>query len=299
MPPGVGLWLIALAFLAVRSQKPLVFPTPNYHSLQHACAPRQVPAFQLAEQTIVYNYVFSYQMQHKLRAIVLRSTPYSDSSVIVRMFTDELGMQSYLVNGVRKKKAVITPAMLQALTLLEIEAYHKENSGLQRLKELHVYPLLEQLQLSPLHHLAATVVAECFGRAVREEAANEALFRWMQRQIVGLDASDDPGVEGLALLSRLTEWLGFKPQNDAYQPDAWLNLSEGIFERTRDLHSNYASPQTTRQLGYFLQKDRFAEQDLPGKRYLDDLMRLYQIHSPGFSLPRSLDLFRELVLSRQ
>ena len=236
-------------------------------------------------------------MQHKLRAIILRSTTYSDSSVIVRMFTDELGMQSYLINGVRKKKASITPAMLQALTLVEIEAYHKENSGLQRLKELHVYPILEQLQLSPRHHVAATVVAECFSRAIREESAHEELFRWMQRQVVGLDASDTPGVEALALLTRLTEWLGFKPHNEAFTKDAWLNLSEGVFENNRDFTSTYANPQTAQQLGHFLAADAFDRNQLPGKRYLDDLLRLYQLHSPGFSLPRSLDLFRELVLT--
>ncbi len=236
-------------------------------------------------------------MQYKLRAIVLRSTPYSDSSVIVRMFTDELGMQSYLINGVRKKKASITPAMLQALTLVEIEAYHKENSGLQRLKELHVYPVLEQLQLSPRHNIAASMVAECFSKAIREESAHEELFRWMQRQIVGLDASDTPGVAALAVLTQLTEWLGFKPHTEAYNKEAWLNLSEGVFENSRDHTSTYANPQTARQLGHFLANGEFEPTLLPGKRYLDDLLRLYQLHSAGFSLPRSLDLFREMVLT--
>jgi DNA repair protein RecO (recombination protein O) len=199
---------------------------------------------------------------------------------------------------VRKKKASITPAMLQPLTLVEIEVYHKENSGLQRLKELRVYPLLEQLQAQPLHQLSSALVAECFGRAIREESANEALFFWMQRQIAALDASDAPGLESLALLTRLTGWLGFMPQPEQYSPEAWLNLSEGVFESRRDAASVYAQPQTAQQMGHFLRTDAFPTEAPPGQRYFDDLLRLYQLHSPGFGLPRSLDLFRELVLQQ-
>lgn len=226
----------------------------------------------------------------------MRTTPYSDSSVIVRMFTDQFGMQSYIINGVRKKKASITPAMLQPLLLVELEAYQREQGGLQRLRELRLYPLLDQLLSAPLHGLAAGLVAECLNRAIREEQANDALFYWLQQQIAALDAAEQPGIESLALLSRLTEWLGFRPQHDAYQVGSWLNLNEGVFELQRDQRSAYAHPHSARQWAAFLDADTWLPDDLPGATYLDDLLRFYQLHLPGFSLPRSLPLYREMLL---
>ncbi len=234
-------------------------------------------------------------MQVKLSAIVLRTTPYSDSSVIARLFTDVYGMQAYLVNGVRKKKAAITPAMLQPLTLVHLEAYQRENAGLQRIKELHVYPVLPRLQQDPLHGLAASLLAECLMRAVREDSEQPELFEWLQQQVLLLETTDQPGLEMLAILTRLTEWMGFKPQVFAERQGAWFNLNEGRFEGQHDFRSAYASAVTARQLAFFLVNDAFAPDDQPGLAYLDDLLKYYQLHLPGFGLPRSLDVVREML----
>ncbi|MFN3530741.1 MAG: DNA repair protein RecO [Bacteroidia bacterium] len=234
-------------------------------------------------------------MLNSLRAIVLRTTPYSDSSVVVRMFTDTLGMQSYVINGVRKPKARITSAMLQPLNLLSLEAYYKPSGGLQRVGELHVFPMHERLQSEPLHAMAAGLVAECFNRAIREEEAQEPLFHWFQQEIILLDQSENAGLAALALLTRLTSWLGFQPDASGYQPLSWLNLSEGIFEMRRDERSVYASPETARFCWVLLNRDAWNEGDTPAAPYLDDLMRMYQLHLPGFHLPRSLALCREML----
>lgn len=234
-------------------------------------------------------------MQVKLSAIVLRTTPYSDSSVIVRLFTDAYGMQSYLVNGVRKKKAAITPAMLQPLTLVQVEAYQRENAGLQRIKELHVDPVLPRLQQEPLHGLAASLLAECLMRAVREDSEQPELFAWLQQQVLLLETTELPAVELLAILTRFTEWLGFKPQFDGERSLTWFNLKEGRFELQHDMRSVYASGSTARQLAFMLVEDGFAPNDLPGPAYLDDLLKYYQFHLPGFGLPRSLEVVREML----
>lgn len=235
-------------------------------------------------------------MQVKLSAIVLRTTPYSDSSVIVRLFTDDYGMQSYLVNGVRKKKAAITSAMLQPLTLVQLEAYQRENAGLQRIKELHVDPVLPRLQQEPLHGLAASMLAECLMRAIREDSEQPELFAWLQQQILLLETSDQPGAEMLAFLTRLTEWLGFGPQADQYREGAWFNLNEGRFDVQHDMRSSYAGQNTARQLGALLLRGAFVPGDAPGSAYLDDLLKYYQLHLPGFGLPRSLDVVRSMLL---
>ena len=44
-------------------------------------------------------------MLEKTRGIVMHTTDYSESSVVVKIFTEAFGMQSYLVNSVRKPKA--------------------------------------------------------------------------------------------------------------------------------------------------------------------------------------------------
>ena len=44
-------------------------------------------------------------MIEKTRGIVLHVTEYAEASIIVKAYTETKGMQSFLVNGVRKPKA--------------------------------------------------------------------------------------------------------------------------------------------------------------------------------------------------
>ena len=43
-------------------------------------------------------------MYSQTKGIVLSSVKYSESSIICKIYTAKLGLQSYIVNGVRKKK---------------------------------------------------------------------------------------------------------------------------------------------------------------------------------------------------
>ena len=78
-------------------------------------------------------------MIHTLRGVVLHHIKYKESSAIVHIYTDLYGRQSYLVNSIRGKKSKHSGNLLQPLTLLELEAYHKEGRDLQRLKDIRNY----------------------------------------------------------------------------------------------------------------------------------------------------------------
>ena len=75
-------------------------------------------------------------MYFQTKGIVLSSVKYSESSIICKMYTAKFGLQSYLINGVRKKKG--GSAYYQSLNILELTVYHKNNSQLQRVKEVKV-----------------------------------------------------------------------------------------------------------------------------------------------------------------
>lgn len=77
-------------------------------------------------------------MTQSTRGIVLRYYPYSESSIIVKIFTENFGLQSYIVKGIRARKSKTKIAIFQPLTLLEFVAYRKENKSIHHLKEPRV-----------------------------------------------------------------------------------------------------------------------------------------------------------------
>nr|MBC8458136.1 DNA repair protein RecO [Deltaproteobacteria bacterium] len=77
-------------------------------------------------------------MLYKTRGIVLHSVKYSESSLIVKVYTEIFGLQSYLLKGIRSQKAKTKPALFQSLSLLDMVVYHKEKSSLHPVKEVRL-----------------------------------------------------------------------------------------------------------------------------------------------------------------
>ena len=82
-------------------------------------------------------------MQVKTKAIVLSALKFQESSLIVKCFTQSDGLKSYFVrNAVASKSAKVggaKTAYFQPMTLLEIEAIHKNKGTLEQLKEIKIY----------------------------------------------------------------------------------------------------------------------------------------------------------------
>ncbi|HEX4373990.1 MAG TPA: recombination protein O N-terminal domain-containing protein, partial [Puia sp.] len=81
-----------------------------------------------------YNYqllIVNYQLLlnlYKTNGIVLRTVKYGETSVIVTIFTDLFGIQSYLVNGIRtsSKKMQSKINLFQPAAVLQLVVYHNE-----------------------------------------------------------------------------------------------------------------------------------------------------------------------------
>ena len=73
----------------------------------------------------------------KTKGIVINHIKYKESSIIVRIYTEKLGLQSYIVNGVRSAKAKNKMALFQVLTILDLVAYYYEDQNkLNRISEI-------------------------------------------------------------------------------------------------------------------------------------------------------------------
>ena len=73
-------------------------------------------------------------MIDKTKGLVLSYIKYGDSSIICKIFTDSFGLQSYIINGIRNSKSK-NIALYQPLNILNMVVYHKNSSGIQRIKE--------------------------------------------------------------------------------------------------------------------------------------------------------------------
>lgn len=168
----------------------------------------------------------------KCKAIVIRTIDYSENSVVLKCYTDQYGVQSYIVNGVRSKKGNIRPSHLLPLSLLELEAYHQQNKSLQRIKELKSAPQLRTVHFDMVKSAVGIFIAEVMNKTLREENHPDLpLFSYLFNTIQVLDLETERVSNfPLYFLLQLTRYLGFYPKGGYDQETNGFDTKEGLFE---------------------------------------------------------------------
>lgn len=240
-------------------------------------------------------------MLHKTRAIVFKTTDYGESSVIVQLFTERFGLQSYIINGVKRPKAKITRNMLQPLHLLEVVVYHKANAGIQRIAELKNAPVLSSMPYDVVKSCIAIFLNEVLYKAIKQQGEDENLFEFIFSSIEWLDHQ----AEGLAnfhllFLIQLTRYLGFYPDVASGANADYFDIKDGVFSRYKPNSVSYLSPPYTR---HFYQLIACSFEDCPQlkigndeRRYLlNKLLEYYAMHIESFGNVRSLGVLEDVM----
>jgi DNA repair protein RecO (recombination protein O) len=154
-------------------------------------------------------------MLKKTTGIVLSSIRYKESSIIVKIFTRDLGLKSYLVNGVRSQAKNSKIALYQPLTILELVVYDKENSGLQRISEARLHRANQLIPFDFTRTGLALFMTEVISRSIYENYQNESLFDFLSESISLLDNQNIALSQfPLVFLIEKAKFLGFAPEDE-------------------------------------------------------------------------------------
>jgi DNA repair protein RecO (recombination protein O) len=240
-------------------------------------------------------------MIQKTRGIVLHVLNYSEASVIAHIYTEEFGMQSFLLNGVRKARARFNANLLQPLSCVEVIAYIKHSGSLHRVSEFSAAPVFTSIPYDTVKTTIALFLAEVMFRSIREEEKNENLFRFIHHSVHYLDQQQENVHHfHLLFLIRLSRFLGFYPQNHAEVTAPFFDMREGVFTSQLPLHADILDAQTGRNLSRLLDTSLENLSSLSfsaseRKILLRSLVLYYELHqTQGFHL-QSLDILEEVM----
>lgn len=177
-------------------------------------------------------------MYHTTLGIVFRQTKYSDTSLVVRIFTEEMGLRSYIIKGARGPKSKMKASLFQPLTLLELMVSQKEKSDLQHIREARVAYPYQSMYLDIRKSSVLLFLNEILYKSIQEEVVNPELFRYLFDHLILLDqTTENPANFPLSFISHLTRYLGFFPHGGYLNPDTVFDLTEGQFVQTEALPS--------------------------------------------------------------
>lgn len=240
-------------------------------------------------------------MIEKTAGLVLHSLKYGESSVIVKIYTRKLGMQSYLVPGVRKRNARIRQNLFQPLSILDLVVYHKEQGNLQRIKEIGCPEPYRHIPFDIARTSIALFLAEVVLKSVREQEANEGLYDFLAESFRFLDATEGSVSNfHLLFLLRFSRFLGFAPRDNRADSCGFFNMQEGVYEQAMGDEKHFMDKALSSKL-HLLQSSSFEGLQHLGisasvrRALLHKLIDYYRLHTDGMQQLKSLAVLESVL----
>jgi len=239
-------------------------------------------------------------MIESTKAIVLHQIKYSDTGIIVQLYTRKFGRQSCMIRGMRNKKTGKHNVFFQPMTILELVLYHKESRGMQMMKDFSVSYSPSDIYSNVRKSSVAIFLGEVLTSVLREESANEALFDFIADSVVYFD-SFRKGYANfhLAFLAGLSSYLGFEPRPKTGREGTYFDMLNGNFIPQPPDHGYYANAEISAILSTFFSTSygKINSIILTGSirnEVLETLVKYYSLHLPGLKKIKSLEVLKEV-----
>jgi DNA repair protein RecO (recombination protein O) len=242
---------------------------------------------------------------NKTKGIVLRTVKYGETSLIVSIYTELFGIQSYLINGVRTstKKGSGRANLFQPAAILDLIVYHNEFKQLNRIKEFKWGIIYQHIFSNVPKNAAAIFMIELLTKCLKQPEPNPELFEFTEDIFLKLDESQGTVLANLPLffMVHLTHFFGFR-LDDNYGPSRkYLDLREGIFVQEQPQHPHFLEDkqaEISSQLLKVLQLDELNDIRLNHdfrRHLLQAFEKYYAFHVPEFGSMKTLPVLSEVL----
>ena len=232
----------------------------------------------------------------KTKAIVISSLKFQEKSVIVKCFTLSDGLKSYFVrDAFSSRKGNQKMAYFQPLTVLEIEAIHKNKGTLEQIKEIKIDSPFQTIHANIVKSTLTLFLSEMLHHSIHEEEKNELLFHFIESALHWFDHHDEIANFHLIFLLEITKYLGFYPDITESQLP-YFEMKEGVFSPFHSLTSLSENESIIFKKLIDLKFENEQKTFHVSERQilLSILVDYYNMHLDGFKKPKSLEVLKEV-----
>ena len=237
-------------------------------------------------------------MRQVTEALILKTTKYGDTSVVVHAYTRLFGLVAFMARGVRKKGAKIHIALLQPMNLTQIVFSTGKSGALGHLNEISLTAIYHSIPFDAKKNAILMFINEILYKSLKEEQPNEALFDYISGFLTTLDEQQKHFSDNhLFFMAGLTQHFGIFPN---FEKKGWFDLKEGVSVSPKPLYE-YAISNEETVLFQMLFTTPAEEQPkikinaFERNLLLDMLLKYYALHIPGMENIRSRSVLHQLL----
>lgn len=234
------------------------------------------------------------------KGIVLHHINYSETSIIVKVYTENFGLKSYLIKGIKGQRSKYKKNLIQPLSVIEVVSYPNQKGEINLLKEISLDYHTRSLYFDIKKTAVVFFMDELLYKSIKEYESNQQLFDFIRNSLIHLDnLTENISLFNLFFSVQLTKYLGFYPELNYSEKDNFFDLVEGIYKPVIPDHSLYLEPELS-YLFYQLSYSDIDNYNLLTIDYkkrnllLNKICEYYSIHVSGFKNIKTIDIFGKI-----
>jgi DNA repair protein RecO (recombination protein O) len=227
----------------------------------------------------------------KTKGVVLKRFPYSESSFIIHLYTSEYGKKSFIVSGVRGKRAKYKTNLFEPLQIVDV-VFYEGKSSISRITEIAAIEFIHDISTDIIKRSCAFFLCDILYYSLKTEHSDFTLFTFIKNSILILENNENISANfHIVFLVNLSKYLGFFPQNNHSQNNRFYNIEQGQFSDTPQSKSlneelseflkNSLSVNFSNMMDYKLKKNE-------RKMLIKIWVEIYSFHIPNFNVSDSL-----------
>lgn len=229
------------------------------------------------------------------KGIVLHKTKYSDSSMIVKIYTETFGTLSFMVKNAYSKKAKVNASLFSTMSVLDITFNYLPNREFFFIKEaVSAKPFLH-IPFDLSKNAILLFYNELLYKLLYQADADSSMFQLIEENLYQLD--EEQGSVGdwhIKFLLKLIHHLGIEPENNYSQRNPYFSISRECFVPLFSSSDTLSEPASCYLSSLFVEET--AEKVCKEIRMetLYGLVNYIQVHNEHIGALTSLSILSEM-----
>ena len=228
--------------------------------------------------------------------IICKTVKYGESSLILDIFSADVGMRSYICGGVRKKNSN-KAAMLRVMNLVDIVCYDKSSTkpSLSRIKEVKFSKIYSRIPFDVVRGTVGMFLIEVSRKAIVQTDEADRIYDFVSLRFNELDSEQVVMKDfHIRYLIDLAREIGFAMQNNWSVIDCRFSLREGQFITDNQQHRDTLGTDLSEILSQYLAGRQPNSTKEQRRQLITKLVDYYRFHVDGFTEVKSLEVLYNL-----
>lgn len=231
--------------------------------------------------------------------VVIRRMNYSESSMIVDIYTETHGLSGFIVSGVRKSKPKISPVVFTPGYQLSLVFYERDPHQLWRIKEASIEQQLEKTPFDIIRGNTALCMCEVIKKIVHPYDPNSSLYNFLRSYFLALDQIGKSGNLFVHFLAHMSVQMGFGPKDPELEGSVFFDLKSGHFLKEEPSHPLTLQPEISSLLQSILRIDidelpTISMERMDRQQLTDGLIDYIRYHSHTNQEIKSYNLLKKI-----